>query len=94
MGVLTNPGNSSHETILSSIRAAARSTGVDILHATARSPEQIETAFAAMNQQKVGAMIATADPLFNVHMPRIAEWQASTDCHPYPDSCRSWKTAE
>jgi putative ABC transport system substrate-binding protein len=76
VGVLTNPGNSSHETILSSIRAAARSTGVGILHVTARSPEQIETAFSAMAREKVDAVIATADPLFNVHMRRIAELAA------------------
>lgn len=73
VGVLTNPGNSSHETILLSIQAAARSTGVVILQVSAQSPLQIETAFSAMTHQKVGAVIATADPFFNVQMPRIAE---------------------
>jgi putative ABC transport system substrate-binding protein len=73
VGVLTNPGNSSHETILTSIRVAARSTGVRLLHVTAQSPPQIETAFYAMAREKVGAMIATADPFFNVHMRLIAE---------------------
>ncbi len=76
VGVLTHPGNSSHETILSSIRAAARSTGVEILQVTAQSPVQIEKAFSSMAQQKVGAVIATADPFFNVHMPLIAQLAA------------------
>jgi putative tryptophan/tyrosine transport system substrate-binding protein len=76
VGVMTNPGNSAHETILLSIRAAARSTDVRILHVTAQSPQQIEDAFSVMAQQKVGAVIATADPFFNVQMPRIAELAA------------------
>jgi len=70
--VLTNPGNSSHETILVSIRAAAVKVGAKILHVTARSPQQIESAFAAMAKASVKAVIATADPLFNNQMPRIA----------------------
>lgn len=73
VGVLTNPGNSSHATILVSIRAAAQSAGIRIIHVTAQSPQQIESAFSAMAQEKVGAVIATADPLFNGHMRRIAE---------------------
>ncbi len=76
VGVLTNPGNSSHETILLSIRDTARSTGVKILHVTAQSPQQIENAFSMMAQQKVEAVIAAADPFFNVQMVRISELAA------------------
>jgi len=72
VGVLTNPGNSSHETILVSIRAAAGKIGVKILHVTARSLQEIESALSAMAKEKVKAVIATADPLFNNQMPRIA----------------------
>jgi len=73
VGVLTNPGNSSHGTILVSIQSAARSMGVTIVHVTARSAEEINGAFSKLAQEKVGAVIATADPLFNVHTHRIAE---------------------
>ena len=72
VGVLTNPGNSSHKTILVSVRSAARNAGVKILHVTATSPQEIDAAFAAMARENVAAVIATADPLFNVNMRRIA----------------------
>ena len=73
VGVLTNPGNSSHGTILVSIQSAASSMGVTIVHVTARSADEINGALSKLAQEKVGAVIATADPLFNVHTHRIAE---------------------
>jgi len=72
-GVLTNPGNSSHDTILVSIQSAASSMGVTIVHVTTRSADGISGAFSKLAQEKVGAVIATADPLFNAHTHRIAE---------------------
>jgi putative ABC transport system substrate-binding protein len=73
VGVLTNPGNSSHGTILVSIQSAASSMGVTIVHVTARSADEINGALSKLAQEKVGAVIATADPLFNVQTHRIAE---------------------
>jgi putative tryptophan/tyrosine transport system substrate-binding protein len=73
VGVLTNPGNSSHGTILVSIQSAASSMGVTIVHVTARSADEINGALSKLAQEKVGAVIATADPLFNVHTHQIAE---------------------
>ena len=73
VGVLTNPGNPSHGTILVGIQSAASNMGVAIVHATARSADEINRALANLAQEKAGAVIATADPLFNVHTHRIAE---------------------
>jgi putative ABC transport system substrate-binding protein len=73
VGVLTNPGNSSHGTILVSIQSAASSMGVTTVHVTARSADEINGALSKLAQEKVGAVIATADPLFNVQTHRIAE---------------------
>jgi putative ABC transport system substrate-binding protein len=73
VAVLTNPGNSSHGTILVSIQSAASGKGVAIVHVTARSADEIGGAFAKLAQEKVGALIATADPVFNVQTQRIAE---------------------
>ena len=73
VGVLTNPGNSSHGTILVSIQSAASSMGVTIVHVTARSADEINGALSKLAQEKVGAVIATADPLFNVHTHQIAK---------------------
>ena len=73
VGVLTNPGNSSHGTILVSIQSAASSMGVTIVQVTARSADEINGAFSKLAQEKVGAVIATADPLFNVHTHQLAK---------------------
>jgi putative ABC transport system substrate-binding protein len=73
VGVLTNPGNSSHGTILVSIRSTASSMGVTIVHVTARSADEISGALTKLAQEKAGAVIVTADPVFNVHTHRIAE---------------------
>jgi putative ABC transport system substrate-binding protein len=72
VGVLTNPGNSSHGTILLGIQSAAKGMGVTVVHVTARSADEIVGAFSRLPQENVGALIATADPLFNVHMHLIA----------------------
>ena len=76
VGVLTNPGNSSHGTILVSIQSAASGKGITIVPVTARSADEIDAALARLAQEKAGALIATADPVFNVQTKRIAETAA------------------
>ena len=71
--VLTNPDNPSHITLLKSIQAAAQSAGTRILHLTARNPREIENAFSTMAQKNAGAVIVTADPLFNQQVRLTAE---------------------
>ncbi len=76
VAVLTNPGNSSHATILMSIQAGARSAGAKILHLAARTSQEIENAFSIMVRENARALIATADPFFNVQTRQIAELAA------------------
>jgi putative ABC transport system substrate-binding protein len=72
VAILTNPGNSSHAAILTSVQAGARSAGARVLHVAARSPQEIEKAFSTMVQQDARAAIVTADPLFNQQHRQIA----------------------
>jgi len=76
VAVLTNPGNSSHATILMSIQAGARTAGTNILYLTARNPQEIENAFSIMAQKNARAVIVTADPLFNQQVRLTAELAA------------------
>ena len=47
--------------------------GVTIVQVTARSADEINGALSKLAQEKVGAVIATADPLFNVHTHQLAK---------------------
>jgi putative ABC transport system substrate-binding protein len=76
VAVLTNPGNSSHAAILASVEATARGAGAKVLHVTARSPQEIESAFSTIVQRGARAAIVTADPLFNQQHRQIADLAA------------------
>jgi putative tryptophan/tyrosine transport system substrate-binding protein len=54
VGVLTNPGNSSHDSLRASIDAAAQRAGVKVSHVKAQSPQQIENAFRRWLRQMQG----------------------------------------
>ncbi len=76
VAILTNPENSSHAAILTSVQAGARGAGARVLHVTARSPREIENAFSTMVQRAARAAIVTADPLFNQQHRQIADLAA------------------
>lgn len=91
VAVLTNPDNSSHATLLPSIRAAAHGAGVKITAVTAGNPGEIETAIASAKQQNAGALIAAADALFNQQSRQIADLTAR---HHLPTISGYWLYAE
>jgi putative ABC transport system substrate-binding protein len=72
VAVLTYPANSSHDTILKSIRAAGEKTGVEVLSMAAQSPQEIENAFSMMTKDKSGAVIVAADQYFLQQRSQIA----------------------
>jgi putative ABC transport system substrate-binding protein len=71
IAVLTNPTNSSHAAILKSIQAVAKTARVDVVPLEARTPEQIEKAFATMSEANAGAVIVALDALFNQQQRQI-----------------------
>ena len=73
VAVLMNPANSTSATILISIQAAARRTGVVVLPIEARNPQEIERAFLLMTREKAGALIMAPDALFTQQDRQIAE---------------------
>jgi len=59
---LTNPNNPNRE--LDKVQAAARSVGQQILVLNADGGQEIDTAFATIDQQGVAALLVASDPLF------------------------------
>jgi putative ABC transport system substrate-binding protein len=71
--VLVNPSNTSNIQTLESTQAEGRKRGVKILRVEARTPQEIENAFALMMRESAGAVIVASDAFFNQQARQIAE---------------------
>jgi putative ABC transport system substrate-binding protein len=74
--VLVNPDNLNHPDYLKRIQATAKTNSVTISPAQASTASQIEAAFAAMKQERAGALIVLPDAFFFAQARRIAELAA------------------
>jgi len=73
VGVLVTPTSTTYRAISESIQAGAQNTNVNVLIAEARTPQEIETAFAMMAGESAGSVIVGAAPLFALHRAQIAQ---------------------
>jgi putative ABC transport system substrate-binding protein len=74
VAVLLNPGNNVFSTVgMPGIQAVARRTKVKVMTIEARSPGEIESAFAVMTREGVEAVIVGVDALFALQQTQIAE---------------------
>jgi putative ABC transport system substrate-binding protein len=64
IGVLVNPNNSNAEPQLRDLQAAASGLGLQIVALSARDESEIDTVFATLTQQKIQALLVTADGFF------------------------------
>lgn len=64
IGVLVNPNNSNAEPQLRDLQAAASGLGLQIVALSARDESEIDTVFATRTQQKIQALLVTADGFF------------------------------
>jgi putative ABC transport system substrate-binding protein len=65
IGMLADPKNLAYASQRKDAQDAARTLGIKLLVLTAGSDRDIDTAFAAMLQQKARALMVSADPYFN-----------------------------
>jgi putative ABC transport system substrate-binding protein len=73
IGFLVNPTNPDADNETKSARAAAGSVGQNIAIVQARNDSELETAFAALVQQRAGALVICADPFFNNQRDKLVE---------------------
>jgi len=75
VAVLWNPGRAypTVERGLRQVQTAARPLGVQLQVLEARSPEQFEPAFAAMNRGRADALLTLSDSVYWLHRRRLAE---------------------
>src|SRR6516165_10192098 len=71
IGVLLNPKFAPASRQLQQVEKAARSIDQRIQVANASTDEELETAFAALTSERVGALLVTADPYFDTRREQI-----------------------
>jgi putative ABC transport system substrate-binding protein len=72
VAVLSNPASPNHAPMMSNVKRAVQTLGVEILFLEANGPGDFEAAFAAMAKQRVGALFVFGDPMLGVHRARLA----------------------
>ena len=76
IGVLLNPKFAPASRQLQQVEEAARNIDQRILVANASTDEELETAFAALTSERVGALLVTADPYFDTRREQIVGFAA------------------
>ena len=71
VAVLLNPNSAYTEPETRHAQAAALSAQVQVLLLTASNESEITSAFGSLLQQKVGALIVSADPFFTSHRDQV-----------------------
>src|SRR5215471_3061135 len=71
IAVLVNPTDSNVETTLKSLRAAARDLGLQLHVLRASTAQEIDDAFAALSQLKVGGVVIGPDVFFNTRSEQL-----------------------
>src|SRR5688500_16044591 len=67
VAILSNPANPAHGLVIREVELAARGLGVRVRLLETQGPDDFEGAFAAMTNDRVGALYVVADVLFVLH---------------------------
>jgi putative ABC transport system substrate-binding protein len=73
VAVLSNPASPSQPLILSEVKGAARSLGLQLHLVEARGPGDFDAVFSVMAKERVGALFVVQDPAFSPQRGRLAD---------------------
>ena len=76
--VLTNPRNDSHAGYTRELKVAAGRLGAELKPLEARSPEQLDSAFAAMSKERASALLVLTDAMFLGQRRKVAQLAAKS----------------
>ncbi len=76
VAALVNPDNPNAENYIKDLQAAARTFGLQLQVLKLREVADLDTAFATLVQQKIGAVLVTSDSLFDSNRVRLVELAA------------------
>jgi len=73
VAVLLNPANPTNPPQVNELQAVATASGVTILSAGAKGPDDIDRAFAVFRTERAAALIVLGDLMFGTHRTRIVD---------------------
>jgi putative ABC transport system substrate-binding protein len=73
IAILANPGNPTHPPRLRQATTAALGLGLKLEVIEARSPRELDTAFAGMTRMGAEAVLVLSDPMFDAERGRLAQ---------------------
>jgi len=76
VAILSNPTNAYHQLAIREVNVQARSLGVQLQLLEARGPDEFDGAFAAMANERVGALLVLSDATLNSHRTQLADLAA------------------
>jgi putative tryptophan/tyrosine transport system substrate-binding protein len=76
LGVLADPAFPDIQSVIADLQGAARKLGLQLIIVEARTDDALESAFATLLQQRVGAVLVGASALFSRRMEQLAELAA------------------
>jgi len=74
---LWNPNNTSHPAQLAELQTVARRFGIQLIPVAARTPEELDDAFAATLSERADAFLMTSDPLHQISIMKILDFLSS-----------------
>jgi putative ABC transport system substrate-binding protein len=77
VAVLRNPAPRGAQLLAAPVQAAAAALGLETKFFEAREPGHFDEAFAAIGRERVDALLALSDPMFNINRVRLAELAAA-----------------
>ena len=78
VALLWNPTNPNQVVHFEDIQVGARALGVTVQSVKVSSPDEFESAFAAMMRERPDALYMTADPMHQFHVGRIIDFAAKS----------------
>jgi len=73
VGLLVNPDSPNYLPVLKNAMTASQKAGMTLVSVEARNPEEVETAFAALRRENVGAILVVSDGFLLSQRQRIAQ---------------------
>ena len=73
VAVLWNPANPAHPSLVTEAENSAGALGLQLQLVGARSPGEVDNAFAAMTRERAGALVVLPDSMFLAERTRLAE---------------------
>jgi putative ABC transport system substrate-binding protein len=71
-GILADPTSSDIQSRIADLQAAARTLGLQLVFANARTDRDLEAAFATFSQQRAGAVLVSSSTFYNRRMDQLA----------------------